>query len=74
MTELTSAIEPLLDYLTNCGCLRPMKTVNDKQMLIEDILMFQVINRVRGPFERLLFLLLILHRSSEWSVAHYRKH
>ncbi|XP_062304842.1 G2/M phase-specific E3 ubiquitin-protein ligase-like [Osmerus eperlanus] len=52
MTELNSAIEPLLDYLTNCGCLRAMKTVNDKEMLLEDILMFQVINRVRGPFER----------------------
>ena len=54
MTELNSAIEPLLDYLTNSGCLRPMKTVNDKEMLLEDILMFQVINRVRGPFERLV--------------------
>lgn len=44
--------QPLLDYLANAGCLKHLKTVDDRDRLVEDVLMFQVINRVRGPFER----------------------
>ncbi|KAM4528196.1 G2/M phase-specific E3 ubiquitin-protein ligase [Odontesthes bonariensis] len=52
LEELTQSTEPLLDYLANAGCLKLMKTVDDRDRLVEDVLMFQVINRVRGPFER----------------------
>ncbi|XP_072574531.1 uncharacterized protein [Paramormyrops kingsleyae] len=50
--DLLEATEPLLEYLANAGCLRLLRRLEDKYLLIEDILMFQVIHRVRGPFER----------------------
>uniref|UniRef100_A0A3Q2ZKE7 HECT-type E3 ubiquitin transferase n=1 Tax=Kryptolebias marmoratus TaxID=37003 RepID=A0A3Q2ZKE7_KRYMA len=43
---------PLEEYLANAGCLRQLKRLEDKDRLVDDILMFQVIHRVRGPFER----------------------
>ncbi|XP_053281200.1 G2/M phase-specific E3 ubiquitin-protein ligase [Pleuronectes platessa] len=48
--EMTKA--PLLDYLANAGCLRPMRSIRDKDLLVHDIVMFQVIHRVQGPFQR----------------------
>lgn len=50
--NLLATTEPLEEYLANAGCLRPLRRLEDKNMLIDDILMFQVIHRVRGPFER----------------------
>ncbi|CAB1437172.1 unnamed protein product [Pleuronectes platessa] len=38
--EMTKA--PLLDYLANAGCLRPMRSIRDKDLLVHDIVMFQV--------------------------------
>ncbi|XP_077958481.1 G2/M phase-specific E3 ubiquitin-protein ligase [Gasterosteus aculeatus] len=52
LEQLIQSTQPLLDYLANAGCLKPLKTVDDRDRLVEDVLMFQVINRVRGPFER----------------------
>uniref|UniRef100_A0A3P9MTD6 HECT domain-containing protein n=1 Tax=Poecilia reticulata TaxID=8081 RepID=A0A3P9MTD6_POERE len=42
------------DYLANSGCLRQPKTINDKDLLVQDILMFQVVHRVTGAFERFM--------------------
>ncbi|XP_041833621.1 uncharacterized protein LOC121634773 [Melanotaenia boesemani] len=50
--DLRAATEPLQEYLANAGCLRPLRQLEDKNLLVDDILMFQVIHRVRGPFER----------------------
>ncbi|XP_048010126.1 E3 ubiquitin-protein ligase NEDD4-like [Megalobrama amblycephala] len=50
--ELQTSAEPLTDYLSHAGCLRPLTSLMDKNPLLEDVLMFQVIHRVRGPFER----------------------
>lgn len=50
--ELRESTEPIMDFLANAGCLRPIKNIDDKDRLVEDLLMFQVVNRVRGPFER----------------------
>ncbi|XP_076735626.1 uncharacterized protein LOC106674779 isoform X2 [Maylandia zebra] len=50
--DLIVATEPLQEYLANAGCLRPLRRLEDKDLLIHDIIMFQVIHRVRGPFER----------------------
>ncbi|KAJ7991034.1 hypothetical protein DPEC_G00293050 [Dallia pectoralis] len=50
--ELEQAIEPLTDYLANAGCLRPLKHIEDKDLLVEDIIMFQVVHRVSGAFQR----------------------
>nr|XP_055036518.1 uncharacterized protein LOC129423994 [Misgurnus anguillicaudatus] len=50
--ELIASTEPLEEYLSTAGCLRPLRRLEDKNQLVDDILMFQVIHRVRGPFER----------------------
>ncbi|XP_053329662.1 G2/M phase-specific E3 ubiquitin-protein ligase-like [Spea bombifrons] len=52
--ELKTLINENLDFLTNAGCLRTVKVLNDKNWLVKDLLMFNVIHRVRGPFESLL--------------------
>lgn len=52
MDELRAATLPLEDYLASAGCLRPLRRLEDKTLLVKDLLMFQVIHRVRGPFER----------------------
>ncbi|CAM4598551.1 unnamed protein product [Leuciscus chuanchicus] len=50
--ELQMSTEPLTDYLSHAGCLRPLTSLMDKNPLLEDLLMFLVVHRVRGPFER----------------------
>ncbi|XP_051814807.1 G2/M phase-specific E3 ubiquitin-protein ligase-like [Acanthochromis polyacanthus] len=52
LDDLIHSTEPLQDYLANAGCLRPLKCIKDKDQLVEDILMFQVVHRVWGAFER----------------------
>lgn len=52
LEELQTSTEPLTDYLANAGCLRPFTSLMDKSQLLEDVLMFQVVHRIRGPFER----------------------
>ncbi|XP_060795012.1 G2/M phase-specific E3 ubiquitin-protein ligase-like [Neoarius graeffei] len=47
-----ASTEPLLEFLATAGCLRHLKCLEDKELLVQDILMFQVVHRVRGPFER----------------------
>ncbi|XP_076149223.1 G2/M phase-specific E3 ubiquitin-protein ligase-like [Alosa pseudoharengus] len=51
LSELQSAIEPMIDYLANAGCLHSIE-LTAKDQLVADILHFQVIQRVQGPFER----------------------
>ncbi|KAJ8004357.1 hypothetical protein DPEC_G00158330 [Dallia pectoralis] len=43
--DLVTATLPLQDYLANAGCLRPLKTIDDKDQLVNDILMFQIVCR-----------------------------
>ncbi|XP_060941362.1 G2/M phase-specific E3 ubiquitin-protein ligase-like [Limanda limanda] len=52
LEDLEMTKEPLLDYLANAGCLRPMRSIGDRDLLVHDIVMFQVIYRVQGPFQR----------------------
>lgn len=52
MDELRAATLPLEGYLASAGCLRPLRRLEDKTLLVKDLLMFHVIHRVRGPFER----------------------
>ncbi|CAM4549619.1 unnamed protein product [Leuciscus chuanchicus] len=52
MDELCQATESITEYLANAGCLRAIKCLGDKDQLVDDILMFQVVNRVHGPLER----------------------
>ncbi|XP_051983769.1 G2/M phase-specific E3 ubiquitin-protein ligase-like [Xyrauchen texanus] len=53
MEELCQATECITEYLANAGSLRAIKRLGDKDQLVDDILMFQVVNRVHGPLERL---------------------
>ncbi|XP_065325824.1 G2/M phase-specific E3 ubiquitin-protein ligase-like [Pelmatolapia mariae] len=52
LEDLEKSKEPLLDYLANAGCLRPVRSLRDRDLLVHDIVMFQVIHRVQGPFQR----------------------
>ena len=49
---------PMLDDLANAGCLRPMRSIRDRDLLVDDIVMFQVVHRVQGPFQRYSVLIL----------------
>ncbi|XP_034088601.1 G2/M phase-specific E3 ubiquitin-protein ligase-like isoform X2 [Gymnodraco acuticeps] len=51
LEDLLATTEPLEEYLANAGCVRPLRRLEDKNLLVDDILMFQVIHRVHGPFE-----------------------
>lgn len=48
---LKSVINEYYNYLEFSGCLRLMTTLSDKYMLVKDILFYQVIKRVKAPFE-----------------------
>ncbi|XP_056437117.1 uncharacterized protein LOC130374401 isoform X2 [Gadus chalcogrammus] len=52
LEDLEESMAPMLDYLANAGCLRPMRSIRDRDLLVEDIVMFQVVHRVQGPFQR----------------------
>lgn len=58
LDDLLLSMEPLQDYLANAGCLRPLTCIEDKDLLVQDVLMFQVVHRVWGAFERFVFLIL----------------
>ncbi|KAF7649765.1 hypothetical protein LDENG_00136340, partial [Lucifuga dentata] len=51
LDDLLRSIEPLQDFLANAGCLRPLTHTQDRNLLIQDILKFQVVHRVWGAFE-----------------------
>ncbi|XP_062401837.1 uncharacterized protein LOC134092781 isoform X2 [Sardina pilchardus] len=52
LTDLLTAIEPMQDYLANAGCLRQLKSIEERDVFVQDILMFQVVHRVHRAFER----------------------
>ncbi|MEQ2256320.1 hypothetical protein ILYODFUR_023056, partial [Ilyodon furcidens] len=51
LEELLRATDPLLDYMTSAGCVRPLTTINDRDLLLYDLLMFHVVHRVQGAFQ-----------------------
>ncbi|XP_078418992.1 G2/M phase-specific E3 ubiquitin-protein ligase isoform X2 [Cetorhinus maximus] len=52
LEELKLSVNENADYLSVAGCLRPIWSLDDKEMLVKDVLTFHVISRVRSPFER----------------------
>lgn len=68
LEELLATTEPAEEYLANAGCLRPMRK-KDKNLLVDDILVFQVVHRVHGPYDRYVLINPIFYASSE---AFYR--
>uniref|UniRef100_A0A8C0HI49 G2/M-phase specific E3 ubiquitin protein ligase n=1 Tax=Chelonoidis abingdonii TaxID=106734 RepID=A0A8C0HI49_CHEAB len=51
LANLKSTISDCSEYLIIAGCLRPMTTLCDKDMLVNDLLIYHVIKRVHSPFE-----------------------
>ncbi|XP_030415211.1 G2/M phase-specific E3 ubiquitin-protein ligase [Gopherus evgoodei] len=51
LANLKSTISDCSEYLTIAGCLRPMTTLCDKDMLVNDLLIYHVIKRVHSSFE-----------------------
>ncbi|XP_062974961.1 G2/M phase-specific E3 ubiquitin-protein ligase [Elgaria multicarinata webbii] len=49
--SLESAISDFSEYLTTVGCLKPVTTLCDKDMLVNEILNYHVIKRTLLPFE-----------------------
>uniref|UniRef100_UPI00398E42A3 G2/M phase-specific E3 ubiquitin-protein ligase isoform X1 n=2 Tax=Pristiophorus japonicus TaxID=55135 RepID=UPI00398E42A3 len=52
LEELKLSVNENADYLSVAGCLRSVWSLDDKEMLVKDVLTFHVISRVRSPFER----------------------
>lgn len=45
---LEESTVPLLDYFSNAGCRGAICSMKDKDLLVHDIVMFQVIHRIQG--------------------------
>ncbi|XP_031159556.1 uncharacterized protein LOC116052868 isoform X4 [Sander lucioperca] len=65
LEDLEKSNAPLLDYLANAGCLRPMRSIRDRDLLVQDIVIFQVIHRVQGPFQRYSVLVVVQSDQSQ---------
>ncbi|XP_061526049.1 LOW QUALITY PROTEIN: G2/M phase-specific E3 ubiquitin-protein ligase-like [Phycodurus eques] len=52
LDDLEKSNKSFARLLGQCGCLRPMQSITEKALLVHDIVMFQVIHRVQGPFQR----------------------
>lgn len=50
--DTEKAKAPLIDYMATAGCLRIIRTLRDRDDLVQDIINFHVIHRVQGPFQR----------------------
>ncbi|NXU47767.1 G2E3 ligase, partial [Turnix velox] len=51
LSSLQSAIDDCYEFLAAAGCLRPVTSLCDKNMLVNDILIHHVIKRVISPLE-----------------------
>ncbi|KAI4809672.1 hypothetical protein KUCAC02_018539 [Chaenocephalus aceratus] len=49
--ELEESTAPLLDYLAHARCLRPVHSDRDRELLVQDIVMFQVVHRSKVHFK-----------------------
>ncbi|XP_016521610.1 G2/M phase-specific E3 ubiquitin-protein ligase-like [Poecilia formosa] len=52
LEELQKATDPLLDYMASAGCVRRLTAISDRDLLLHDLLMFHIVHRVQGPFQR----------------------
>ncbi|KAF0044720.1 hypothetical protein F2P81_003878 [Scophthalmus maximus] len=51
--DLIAATQQMQDYLANAGCLCPLRKIDDKEQLVRDLLMFQVVHGDEARFQRL---------------------
>lgn len=52
LSSLQSAVQDCCEFLAAAGCLRPVTALCDKNMLVDDILIYHVIKRITSPLER----------------------
>lgn len=52
LSGLQSAIHDCYEFIAAAGCLRPITSLCDKNMLVNDILIHHVIKRITSPLER----------------------
>ncbi|NXD05794.1 G2E3 ligase, partial [Nothocercus nigrocapillus] len=52
LSSLQSTVHDCYEFLAAAGCLRPVTTLCDKNMLVNDILVYHVIKRITSPLER----------------------
>lgn len=55
LSSLQSTLQDCCEFLTAAGCLRPVTALSDKNMLVNDILIYHVIKRIILPLERFVF-------------------
>ncbi|KAI4789634.1 hypothetical protein KUCAC02_035122 [Chaenocephalus aceratus] len=65
--DLIAATQQMQDYLANAGCLRPLKRVQEKEQLVHDILMFQVVPRQSALTAEIMEDLFPIHLSAQGS-------
>ncbi|KAI4797185.1 hypothetical protein KUCAC02_025267 [Chaenocephalus aceratus] len=65
--DLIAATQQMQDYLANAGCLRPLKRVQEKEQLVHDILMFQVVHRQSALTAEIMEDLFPIHLSAQGS-------
>ncbi|KAM6973271.1 G2/M phase-specific E3 ubiquitin-protein ligase [Aplochiton taeniatus] len=53
LEELKEAMENATEYLELAGCNRPISSLDEKDVLVEDIISFHMITRLQLPFQRL---------------------
>ncbi|CAN8215322.1 unnamed protein product [Coccothraustes coccothraustes] len=51
LSSLQSTLQDCCEFLTAAGCLRPVTALCDKNMLVNDILIYHVIKRITLPLE-----------------------
>lgn len=56
LSSLQSTLQDCCEFLTAAGCLRPVTALCDKNMLVNDILIYHVIKRIALPLERFVLL------------------
>lgn len=56
LSSLESTLQECYEFLAAAGCLRPVTALCDKNMLVNDILMYHVIKRITLPLERFVLL------------------
>lgn len=52
LSSLQSTVRDCYDFLAAAGCLRPITSLRDKDMLVNDLLIHHVIKRIISPLER----------------------
>lgn len=52
LSSLQSTVCDCYDFLAAAGCLRPITSLRDKDMLVNDLLIHHVIKRIISPLER----------------------